>query len=303
MRIGFGAPVSGSWATPEIVAEVAARADELGYASLWSFQRLLFPEGTFLSESYHSVLDPMVALGYLAACTSRVRLGVAVVNLPFVSPILLAKQAATIDTLSNGRLLLGLGLGWADEEFTASGASPERRGARGEEYVACLDAIFSGTPAFTGEFYRIPRAEVLPRPVQQPRPPILLGGTVPTALRRAGRLADGWISSSRTDLTAISDSIRTVRTAAEDAGRNPADVQIVVRGVLKLGAEGGPDRTPLTGTAKQIRDDLARLAEDGVDEVFLDLNFDPEIGNPAADPHASLATAHQVLDAFAPADS
>jgi alkanesulfonate monooxygenase SsuD/methylene tetrahydromethanopterin reductase-like flavin-dependent oxidoreductase (luciferase family) len=141
---------------------------------------------------------------------------------------------------------------------------------------------------------------VLPRPVQQPRPPILLGGTVQAALRRAGRLADGWISSSRTDLTAISDSIRTVRNAADEAGRNPADVHIVVRGVLKFGPEGGPDRTPLTGSAEQIRDDLARLAEQGVDEVFLDLNFDPDIGNPAADPQASLHTAHRVLEAFAP---
>jgi alkanesulfonate monooxygenase SsuD/methylene tetrahydromethanopterin reductase-like flavin-dependent oxidoreductase (luciferase family) len=143
----------------------------------------------------------------------------------------------------------------------------------------------------------------LPRPVQQPRPPILLGGTVPAALRRAGRLADGWISSSRTDLSAISDSIRTVRTAAEDAGRNPTDVQIVVRGVMKLGPAGGGDRTPLTGAADQIRGDLAQLERDGVDEIFLDLNFDPDIGNPAADPQASLATAHQVLETFAPAGS
>src|SRR3954469_17292173 len=255
MRIGFGAPVSGSWATPAIVTEGAARADELGYASLWTFQRLLFPEGTFLSESYHSVLDPMVALGYLAACTERVRLGVAVVNLPFVAPILLAKQAATIDTLSGGRLALGLGLGWAEEEFTATGADSERRGPRAEEYVACLDAIFSGAPDFAGEFYRVPRAEVLPRPVQQPRPPVLLGGTVPAALRRAGRLADGWISSSRTDLTAISDSVATVRKAAQDAGRDPADVEVVVRGVMKLGPVGGADRAPLTGSAEQIRDD------------------------------------------------
>jgi probable F420-dependent oxidoreductase len=303
MRIGFGAPVSGSWATPAIVTEVAARADDLGYASLWSFQRLLFPEGTALSESYHSVLDPMVALGYLAACTRRVRLGVAVVNLPFVSPILLAKQAATIDTLSGGRLALGLGLGWAEEEFTASGADFKRRGARAEEYIACLDAIFSGTPDFAGGFYHVPKAEVLPRPVQRPRPPILLGGTAPVALRRAGRLADGWISSSRTDLSVIPDSIKLVRDAAKAAGRDPMDVQVFVRGVMKLGSAGGADRTPLTGSAEQIRGDLARLAEQGVDEVFLDLNFDPDIGNPAADPQASLATAHRVLETFAPAGS
>ncbi len=176
MRIGFAAPTSGSWATPEIMTEVAGRADELGYASLWTFQRLLYPEGTALSETYHSVLDPLIALGFLASCTERVKLGVAIVNFPFVSPILLAKQAAAIDVLSKGRLLLGIGLGWEDEEFIASGATTERRGARVQEYVSCLDDIFSGQPDFSGEHYRIPRSEVLPRPVQRPRPPVLLGG-------------------------------------------------------------------------------------------------------------------------------
>jgi hypothetical protein len=104
-------------------------------------------------------------------------------------------------------------------------------------------------------------------------------------------------------LSVIPDSIKLVRDAAKAAGRDPMDVQVFVRGVMKLGSAGGADRTPLTGSAEQIRGDLARLAEQGVDEVFLDLNFDPDIGNPAADPQASLATAHRVLETFAPAGS
>jgi alkanesulfonate monooxygenase SsuD/methylene tetrahydromethanopterin reductase-like flavin-dependent oxidoreductase (luciferase family) len=123
------------------------------------------------------------------------------------------------------------------------------------------------------------------------------------ALRRAGRIADGWISSSRVDLATIADTIGTIRGAAEAAGRDPAAVQIIVRGVLKFGAAGSGDRTLLTGSADQIRDDLAWLGQQGVDEVFLDLNFDTDIGSSTADPHASLATAHQVLEAFAPAKS
>jgi len=95
MRIGFGAPVAGAWATPLYLGSFAERAEALGYASLWSFQRLLVPEGSGMEPVYRSVLDPMVALGYLAARTSRIRLGVAVVNLPFVSPTVLAKQATT----------------------------------------------------------------------------------------------------------------------------------------------------------------------------------------------------------------
>src|SRR5579864_7505647 len=112
MKIGFGAPVAGAWATPENLAAFAARAEQAGYDTLWSFQRLLVPVTSDMELVYHSVLDPMVALGFAAAGTSRIRLGVAVVNLPFVSPAVLAKQAATVDLLSGGRLDLGLGIGW-----------------------------------------------------------------------------------------------------------------------------------------------------------------------------------------------
>ena len=280
--------------------EVCGRADELGYPSLWTFQRLLYPTGTELGETYHSVLDPLIALGYLAACTERAKLGVAIVNFPFISPILLAKQAAAIDLLSEGRLLLGLGMGWAQEEFEASGATTERRGPRLEEYVHCLEAIFAGQVDFDGEFYRVPSAEVLPRPVQDPHPPILLGGGVPAALKRAGRIADGWISSSRVDLTRINESVDTIRSAADEAGRDPAAVEMIVRGLVQLGEAVGQDRAPLTGSLEQISADLDDLAGKGIDEVFIDLNFHPNVGSPYADPAASLAYAHEVLEAFAP---
>src|SRR6202035_5225058 len=143
MRIGFGAPVSGAWATPQYLSRFAAEAEAAGYRSLWTFQRLLVPEGSAMEPVYHSVLDPMVALGFAAAVTSRIRLGVAVVNLPFISPAVLAKQAATLDVLSRGRHELGLGIGWMPEEFEATGASMERRGARAEEYVAALRALWA----------------------------------------------------------------------------------------------------------------------------------------------------------------
>src|ERR1700693_5863554 len=111
MKIGFGAPIAGAWATPDYLAGLSGRAEEAGYASLWSFQRLLVPEGSGMEPTYHSVLDPLVALGFLAASTTRIRLGVATICLPFISPVVLAKQAATVDVLSGGRLGLGLGLG------------------------------------------------------------------------------------------------------------------------------------------------------------------------------------------------
>src|SRR6185436_11771687 len=119
--------VSGAWATPASLVHFATRAEELGYHGLWSFQRLLVGEGQPMDPVYQSVLDPMVALGYAAALTSRVRLGVSVINIPYVSPAVLAKQAATLDVLSGGRHDLGLGTAWWEPEFEATGSVPEPR--------------------------------------------------------------------------------------------------------------------------------------------------------------------------------
>ena len=191
MDIGFGAPVSGAWATPRNLTEFARRAERLGYRSLWTFQRLLAPTSAPLAPVYRSVLDPLVSLGYLAAATSSIRLGVAVVNHPFASPLLLAKQAATVDVLSGGRLDLGIGNGWLPEEFTGSGATLAGRGARAEEYVAALRALWSGDMGYHGTFYDIPPGRQDPPPAQRPGPPILLGGMSERAMERAGRIGDG----------------------------------------------------------------------------------------------------------------
>src|ERR1700748_987152 len=156
MDIGFGAAVAGAWATPRNLAELARRAERLGYRSLWTFRRVLAPSGAKLAPVYRSVLDPMVSLGYLAAATSSIRLGVAVVNHPFQSPLLLAKQASTVDVLSDGRLDLGLGSGWMPEEFTGSGATMEKRGPRADDYVAALRAVWAGDGGYDGPFFTIP---------------------------------------------------------------------------------------------------------------------------------------------------
>jgi probable F420-dependent oxidoreductase len=304
VRLGFGLPVSGSWATPEAMLDVARTAEALGYDSLWTFQRLLHPADGDWGPMYRSVHDPLVSLAYVAGATSRVRLGVAVVNAPFYAPVVLAKALTTLDVVSAGRLDVGLGLGWAGEEFTAVGVPSERRGARTEEAVACLRALWADDPVeFSGRFYQVPPARVQPKPVQRPGPPVLLGGGAERALRRAGRIGDGWISASRHDLTRIEEAVTTVRGAAEEAGRDPGAVRIVVRGVVSLGEElRGRDgtRRPLTGSAEQIRADLAGLEAAGVTEVFLDLNFNPTVGSPDADPAASRETARRVLETFAP---
>jgi probable F420-dependent oxidoreductase len=304
VNIGFGAPVSGAWATPESLAEFARAAETAGYSTLWSFQRLLIPAGSGMEPVYHDVLDPMAALAFAAAVTRTIRLGVAVINLPFVSPGYLAKQAASVDVLSAGRHELGLGIGWMPEEFRLAGADMARRGARAAEYVQALRRLWSAdTSEFSGEFYHVPAGDQSPKPVQPGGPPILLGGMAEPALQRIGRVADGWVTSSRTDLSRIAKLIAIVREAAEAAGRDPAGLRVVCRGVVRAGEPViGPDgeRLRLSGSIGQIRADAAWLGEQGVTEVFYDLNWDPQIGNPAADPVAATGRAAELLEALAP---
>jgi probable F420-dependent oxidoreductase len=304
MQLGFGVPVAGSWATPGNQVRLARRAEELGYHSLWTFQRLLVPERPDARAGapyYRSVHDPIVSLAFLAGQTSRIRLGLAAVNVPFFAPALLAKQLATVDAVSGGRLDVGLGLGWMPEELRAVGATPEARGARAEEFIGALRALWSDEVVkFTGRFYEIPPARFAPKPVQRPHPPLLLGGNVPAAWRRAGRLADGWLGGSMADLTRLDEVIGTVKRAASEAVRDPDALRFVCRGVARVRPAGGGDRKPLVGSLEEIRGDLDGLRAQGLDELFVDLNFDPEIGAPDADEAVSLRRAEELLEALAP---
>jgi probable F420-dependent oxidoreductase len=302
--IGIGLPVSGAWATPANQLRVARRAEELGYHSAWTFQRLLVPESPgerAAQEVYRSVHDPVVSLAFVAGHTTRIRLGLSVLNIPFFSPALMAKQLVTLDAVSGGRLDVGLGIGWMREEYAAVGAPYRRRGRRAEEFLAALRTLWSEEVVeFHGEFYEIPRSRVEPKPVQRPHPPLILGGEARPALERAGRLADGWASSSGADLRHIGESIAVVRRAAAEAGRDPEGLRFICRGPLRLRTGGGVDRRPLTGSLDEVRKDLGVLADQGVTEVFLDMNWDPEIGSPDADPDQALQRVETALDALAP---
>ncbi|MDQ1632861.1 MAG: hypothetical protein QOC80_2833 [Frankiaceae bacterium] len=301
MQMGFGLPVSGAWATADNIRTVATAAERLGYRTLWSFQRLTVPVDEAgapqLPPAYGSVLDPLLPLAYAAAVTDRIGLGTAIVNMPYQPPAVLAKGLASLDVLSGGRLLAGLGIGWLPDEFTAAGVPFPRRGARAEDYLACLAALWADDPvAYEGEFYTVPRSSFLPKPVQPGGPPILLGGAAPKALARAGRLTSGWISASRADLTALGDSIEIVRQGARDAGRDESALRFVCRGVVR----GGERTGPLTGTLDEVRADLPTLAAQGVTETFVDLNFDPAVGSPDVAPETAMRRAHEVHEAQAP---
>jgi probable F420-dependent oxidoreductase len=299
MLISCGAPVSGAWGEPAALGRFAQRAEELGYHGLWSFQRLLVGASQELGPEYQSVLDPMLALGYAAALTSRIRLGVAVLMMPYAAPVLVAKQASTLDVLSGGRAELGLATGWSEPELLATASDPNPRGRRTVEYLAVLKSLFvDDVASFDGEIYSLPPSRMAPRPVQAGGPPILLGGAADSALRRAGRLADGWVTSSRARLDDVARGAEIVRRAAEEAGRDPDRIRIVVRGVVRAGRRD--DRFPLSGDWEQIRAGAQLYAEAGVTELFYDLNWDPLVGGPDADPVAAAERAEEILTALAP---
>lgn len=311
--LGFGLPVSGSWATPSTMIRIAQRAEELGYASLWTFQRLLSPVGAAPSQNpgsrpgddpaYLSVHDAVLPLAYVASSTTRIGLGTATLCAPFTPPVVLAKATATLDHLTSGRLTLGVGIGWMPEEHVAAGVPYAQRGPRMDEYLRCLIALWTEDPVeFHGDFYEVPRSHVGPKPLQQPHPPVLVGGSAPAALRRAGRLAQGWIASSGQDLGSLERDIELVREGAREAGRDESAVRVLARAVVDLqDRDPGPERRRFQGTREQVLADIAGLGARGVTEVLVDLNFSPRVGSPYVDAGAATAEAERVLDALRPA--
>jgi len=284
MRIGFAAPVSGAWSTPENAVHVARAAEQSGYDSLWTYQRVLGVPDNSRGEANRSVHDPLVTLSFLAARTTRIRLGVAVLVMPLHAPAVLAKQLTTLDVLSGGRLDVGLGNGSMSEEYTAAGVSPTGLGQRADDFLACLHALWSGQAPVEhdGAFYRVPPAVFAPGPIQKPHPPLLLGGSSAAALRRAGRLCDGWIASSRATPDAVRAAISVVRDSAEEAGRDADALRFVCRAPVRIRSRTGAERPLFTGTTDQVRSDMAALADTGLTEIFVDPNFDPEFGSPDA---------------------
>lgn len=311
MHLGFALPFAGSWATPDNQVAIAVRAEELGWSSLWTAQRLLYPHhprddyyatpGAPWPESFRSMHDPIVPLAYVASRTSRIRLGTASLMLPLASPVLLAKQLATLDVLCGGRLDVGVSLGWSKDEYIAAGTPWAARGKRFEEYLAAMIATWSGAAAhFSGEFVELPPSQVFPAPVQRPHPPLLIGGYADAALRRAASFGQGYLGGNM-PLDTIVQVLGRLAEHAEQAGRDPAALRKVSRGVVLLRDDpSGAGRRPLYGTLEEIGEDIERYAAAGLTELFLDLNFDPEVGVRGADPVASMDRAFTLLERFAP---
>jgi probable F420-dependent oxidoreductase len=278
MRLGFTLPHLGRVASPESLVRAAQRAEALGFDTVWTVDRLLYPmrprtpypaspDGS-LPEYFKIVMDPLETLTFVAAHTRRIRLGTSVLNMPFYNPVVLARRLATLDVLSGGRLRLGLGQAWSADELEAVGASRER-GARADEFIQVLKALWGPDPVeFRGKHFQVAPSTVGLKPVQKPHPPLYLAAYVPPALRRAARLADGWLPSSL-PAEALGQMIPQLRAMAREAGRDPAELEIIDLNAIRITPEPlGPRRPLLAGSEGQVREDVARLRDLGVTEIL-----------------------------------
>ena len=238
MSLKFGLAFASSVGTdPASALEITRVAEEVGFESVWGGEHVIFPstidspypyskDGKVPATPDTPIPDPLIWLAYVAAAAPTLRLGTCILILPQRNPLVLAKELATLDHLSAGRVELGIGVGWLKEEFEAIGVPWERRGARNDEYVEALRALWSGPHAeYHGEFVDFDPVTCTPRPAQGADIPILVGGDTNVAIRRAARLADGYFPGEG-DPERLAELIARVRAECEAHNRDPGDVEI-----------------------------------------------------------------------------
>lgn len=277
LQLGFGLPQTRYFGPRDVVT--AARAlEDIGYDSLWVFERVLYPadqsgpHGLYgvadmpWPDRYRAVADPLLTLTAAAAVTSRAELGSCVLLPPLHLPFALARSLATLDALSGGRVLAGLGTGWSIDEYAAVGPRPfAERGAALDEFLDVAAAVWGPDPVeYAGDRYRIAPSQVGPKPAR--RIPVLLAGTKRRALARVARRADGWLMTGAPP-EAVATLLGRVRGLAAEAGRDPGEIGCYFQMVVSSFTERGP----YGGTTAQLIDDLAALAAAGAGHVFVQL--------------------------------
>lgn len=278
MKFGLRYCNTGRYVDGERAAELLQAAEEAGFESAWTVEHTVVPEGHASQYPYSAdgrmaggafdfpLPDPLVWMAYVAARTTSIKLGTGILILPQHSPVVAAKQVATLDALSNGRILLGIGVGWLKEEFDAIGVPFADRGARTDEYIAVLRTLWGQErPSFQGRFIRFDGAYCRPQPPNG-TVPIHIGGHSRAAARRAGRLGDGFFPA-RGNPTELID---LARSSAEQAGRDPAALEITLSCPPNL-------------------DELPALAKLGVHRVLVPVNPMPGMAGSAPNPEQALA--------------
>jgi probable F420-dependent oxidoreductase len=192
LKFGLTGINRGVTSSPDALVNLAQAAEAAGLDSLWAGEHSILPESSTRIPPTQPYLNPLLTLTYVAAHTRTIRLATGVLLLPQHQPLILAKELATLDVLSNGRLMVGIGVGWSEEEYEALGVPFHERGARADEYLAAMRTIWSEEkPAYHGKYVSFQGVQAYPHPVQQPTPPIITGGTAPAVIRRTIEQANG----------------------------------------------------------------------------------------------------------------
>jgi len=265
MRIGLFTILTAPNASPDVVRAFATQADARGFHSIWLAEHaVLFdrfaskypysPDGTLIIPPNEGILEPFTTMAFMAACTSRIRLGTGVLILPQRNPLYTAKEVSNLDYLSNGRIDLGIGIGWLKEEFEALGVEWARRGKRTDEYIQILKNLWcDDVSLFSGEFHSFGPCRMHPKPVQKPHTPIHVGGNSEPALRRAARFGQGWHGVNHTPPAAAA-AIGKLGEFAKEYGRSKDEIDITL--------------TAPIGEAVTI-DDVKRYRDAGVGQLVV----------------------------------
>lgn len=282
-RIGLHALGIGPGARREVVDAVACAAERHGFATLWVGEHVVMVDESSSRYPYDATgeipvppgedwLDPLVCLSFAAAATQTIRIATGILLLPEHNPVVVAKQAATLDVMSNGRLVLGVGVGWSKEEFAALGVPFEQRGARTDEYVSALRTIWAHDVAsFSGRFAAFDSIRVYPKPMRDRRVPVVFGGNSDAALRRVANHGDGWYGFNLADVEAVRDHLTRLRDYCAEARREFDELDIAVsvsgcepRDLPELSAIGVDELIlvePPPAEAAEASDWVARLGE------------------------------------------
>ncbi len=276
MKLGLYGINLGLCADPEAAASVARAAEEAGFESLWTAEHVVLPDPQLPPSPVPAdtlFLDPAVSLAHVAAHTRTIRLATGIIILPQRNPVVLAKELASVDVLSGGRLIFGIGAGYLQPEFEAIGAPFEDRGERTDEYIEVIRALWTqDAPRFEGRFVSFGGIDAQPRPVQKPHPPIVVGGLSRPALRRAVRQANGWYGFAL-DLDSTATCVTRLRKAQQQVERPPdlGELEISVTPSVPLDADNvrrfqdaGVDRLvtlALAGSAEDLIAFVEKTAE------------------------------------------
>jgi probable F420-dependent oxidoreductase len=283
MDFGCHLPMFGPIATRENVLTFSRRMETLGYDSLWASDHVVLPytirsrypyseTGQFPLPPAANFLEPLTTLALVAGVTERVKLGTTILVLPHRHPVLAAKMLANLDHLSNGRVILGAGVGWMKEEVTLLGAPFDKRGAWSDEAIRIMRACWSQEKvSYRGQFFSFEEIGCFPQPVRKTIP-IWIGGHTPRALRRVAELGDGWHAAFPAP-DKLEEELRLLRAECARVGRSFDDVAITLRTGLSIRKEPSAGRRPMTGTPEEIATDIRRYKALGVGTLLLETRY------------------------------